>query len=106
MKELWIILTITFLATSATAQSRDTVASRVKWIHDLPPQVQKGWKDSKYAAWKVTWIKKLLISADTLYTIEVVLYQTLGPDDADISEEDLLFFSNKGQLIKTVSIAK
>ena len=106
MKELGIILTIMFLATGINAQSRDTLASRVKWIHNLPAPVQEGWKNCKYAAWKVEKIKRLLISADTLYTIQVVLYQTLGPDDADIAEEDLLFFSNKGQLIKTVSIAR
>ena len=106
MKELAVTLTIILLAAHLNAQTRDTVASHVKWIHNLPPEVQKGWKNSKYAAWKVTRIKKLLISADTLYTIQVVLYQTLGPDDADVAEEDLLFFSTKGQLIKTVSIVK
>jgi hypothetical protein len=101
MKTLWITLTIILLASSAHAQSRDTAATRIKWTWKLPPPVRKAWKNCPYSTWHIFEIKKLLTRVDTLYMIHVALFQALGPDDADIAEEDLIFFSSEGKLLKT-----
>lgn len=100
MKTLWITLTITILAMHAAAQGRDTVATRIKWTWKLPRAVRAGWKGCAYSSWKIFGIHRLTTSADTLYTIHVALFQALGPDDADIAEEDLLYFSSAGKLFR------
>jgi len=100
MKTLWITLTITILAMHAAAQGRDTVATRIKWTWKLPLPVRTAWKNCAYSTWRVFGIHRLVASTDTLYTIHVALFQALGPDDADIAEEDLLYFSSTGKLFR------
>ncbi|HVU96926.1 MAG TPA: hypothetical protein VHE34_16970 [Puia sp.] len=100
MKPLWITLTIIILSTRADAQQQDTVATRVKWTWKLPQPVRAGWKNCPYSSWKIVGIRRLVTHGDTLYTIHVALYQALGPDDADIAEEDRLYFSSTGKLWK------
>jgi hypothetical protein len=34
--------------------------------------------------------------------MDVARYQSLGPDDADIAEEYILYFSSDGKLLKAV----
>ena len=100
MKTLWITLTIIILAVHAHAQERDTVVTRIKWTWKLPHAVRAAWEDCSYSSWKIFGIKRLVTRSDTLYTIHVALYQALGPDDADIAEEDLLYFSSAGKLFR------
>ena len=100
MKSLWIALTITLLAMNAAAQSPDTLATRVKWTWKLPKPVRAAWKNCSYASWHIFGIHRLITGADTLYTIHVALYQALGPDDGDIAEEDRLYFSSTGTLLR------
>jgi hypothetical protein len=99
MKEVWITLTIIILSLHAGAQARDTIATRVHWSRNLPAPVRAGWKNCKYASWHIFGIQKLITQGDTLYSIHVALYQALGPDDADIAEEDMLYFSTTGKLL-------
>jgi hypothetical protein len=100
MKKLGITLTIIILAANAHAQTGDTIVTKIKWIRNLPAPVRTGWRNCKYLSWKIFGIKKLVTSGDTLYTIDVALFQSLGPDDADIAEEDVLYFSSAGQLVR------
>lgn len=100
MKALWIILTITILSMHAGAQDRDTVATRVKWTWKLPQPVRSGWKSCPYSTWHVFGIHRLVTRGDTLYTLHVARFQALGPDDADIAEEDRLYFTSAGKLFR------
>jgi hypothetical protein len=45
-------------------------------------------------------IKKIEEPEKTLYSIHVGQVQSLGPDDADIGSEYILYFSDKGELVK------
>ena len=100
MKAHRFALTIMLLAGATVARTQDTVVTKVKWTRNLPPLVQAAWKNGKYASWHIFGIHRLITRADTLYTIHVALYQALGPDDADIAEEIVLYFSTAGKLLK------
>jgi|GEM_PF-5247429 hypothetical protein len=100
MKPLWITLTIIILSIHADARQQDTIATRIKWTWKLPQPVRTGWENCPYSSWKIFRIRRLVTQGDTLYTIHVALYQSLGPDDADIAEEDRLYFSPTGKLRK------
>ena len=102
MKLAWIILTIIMLAGRAGAQGRDTSVTRIRWTRKLPVPVQSAWGKCAYVSWHIFGIKRLVTPVDTIYTIHVARYQALGPDDADIAEEDILYFSPAGKLLKVV----
>jgi len=74
--------------------------SSVKWTRDLPGAVRTGWSNCKYRDWLILDMKKIVKPVQTLYAIHVGQVQSLGPDDADIGSEYILFFSDKGELIK------
>jgi hypothetical protein len=74
--------------------------SPVKWTRNLPKPVRKAWQNCKYKDWLILDMKKIEQPDSTIYTIHVGQVQSLGPDDADIGSEYILFFSDKGQLIK------
>ena len=98
MNALFIALIVVMPALQAAAQNPDTVVTRIRWIRNLPQPVKAAWRNCKYADWHIFGIERLATPADTLYMIHVARYQALGPDDADIAEEDLLYFSSTGQL--------
>ena len=50
--------------------------------------------------WLIIDMNKIDKQAQILYTIHVGQVQSLGPDDADIGSEYILFFSDKGELVK------
>ncbi|HEY4289408.1 MAG TPA: hypothetical protein VGN00_20040 [Puia sp.] len=74
--------------------------SSVKWTRDLPIPVRAGWNHCKYIDWLIMDIKKIEEPEKTLYSIHVGQVQSLGPDDADIGSEYILYFSDKGELVK------
>ena len=74
--------------------------SPVKWTRNLPTAVRAGWNNCKYMDWLILDMKKMEKPAQTLYAIHVGQVQSLGPDDADIGSEYILFFSDKGELIR------
>ena len=79
----------------------EATESPVKWTRNLPEAVRAGWNKSKYMDWLILDMKKIVQPAQTLYAIHVGQVQSLGPDDADIGSEYILFFSERGDLIKT-----
>ena len=101
MKPSAILLTIILLAGAAAARAQDTAIRKVKWTRNLPAAVRSGWKNSKYGSWHIFGIHRLVTRTDTLYTIHVARYEAMGPDDAILAEEDRLYFSSSGILLKT-----
>ena len=79
---------------------RQATESPVKWTRNLPKPVRQAWKNCQYKDWLILDMKKIEKPDSTIYTIHVGQVQSLGPDDADIGSEYILFFSDKGQLIK------
>lgn len=71
---------------------------KVKLTRDLPAVVRAAWENSRYRDWLIFGIKKIESPGQTRYTIHVARMQALGPDDADIAEEDNLVISEKGEL--------
>lgn len=78
----------------------EATESPVKWTWLLPQAVQDAWKKSTYSNWLILDIKKIVMPEQTLYALHVGLMQSLGPDDADMGSEYVLFFSAKGELVK------
>ena len=70
----------------------------VRLTRDLPAVVRTAWENSRYVDWLIFGIKKIELPGQTRYTIHVARMQALGPDDADIAEEDNLVISEKGGL--------
>lgn len=95
-----VILLLYTTHLSAQNSERDSVFTKVRWIHNLPKSVQKGWLNSGYASWLIFGIKKIETHGQTLYSIHVAQMQSLGPDDADIGSEYELYLSDSGQLLK------
>ena len=78
----------------------EATESPVKWTWNLPETVRKGWNTCKYMDWLIMDMNKIDKPGQTLYAIHVGQVQSLGPDDADIGSEYILFFSDKGELVK------
>ena len=76
----------------------DSTESLVKWTWDLPLTVRAGWDHCKYMDWLILGMKKIETSGRTHYVLHVGQVQSLGPDDADIGSEYILYFSDKGEL--------
>lgn len=72
----------------------------VKWTRNLPEAVMAGWNNCKYISWFILDMKRIEVPYQTLYAIHVGQIQSLGPDDADIGSEYILYFSDKGELIR------
>lgn len=77
----------------------DSTESLVKWTRDLPLAVRAGWDHCKYMDWLILGMKRIETSEKTHYAIHVGQVQSLGPDDADIGSEYVLYFSDKGELV-------
>jgi hypothetical protein len=60
--------------------------------------VRSAWEKSSYRDWLIFGIKRTDLPGQVHYTIHVARVQALGPDDADIAEEDDLVISEKGAL--------
>ena len=72
----------------------------VKWTRQLPPAVQKTWRNSGYNTWDLMGMKKIVTPAQTRYALHVGEVQSLGPDDTDIGSEYILYFSPEGELMR------
>ena len=73
----------------------------VKWSRGLPAAVREGWKKSGYAAWSIMDIKKIETPDKPLYAIHVNNGSLLDSDHKDaFMEEYVLFFSEKGELVR------
>ncbi len=72
----------------------------VKWTRQLPPAVRGAWRNSGYSSWELMGIRKIATPAQTLYALHVGEVQSLGPDDADIGTEYILYFSGDGVLVR------
>jgi len=83
----------------------EATESPVKWTRNLPEAVRAGWNTCKYMDWLIMDMYKIDKPGQTLYSIHVGQVQSLGPDDADIGSEYILFFSDKGQLVKKNKIS-
>ncbi|MBS1604316.1 MAG: hypothetical protein JST42_16745 [Bacteroidetes bacterium] len=70
----------------------------VSLTRNLPAPVRTAWENSQYRDWLIFGIKKTELPGHQQYTIHVARVQALGPDDADIAEEDNLVISEKGGL--------
>ena len=79
--------------------------SPVKWTRNLPADVRAGWNTCKYMDWLIMDMNKIDQPGETQYSIHVGQVQSLGPDDADIGSEYILFFSDKGELIRKERIS-
>lgn len=55
----------------------------------------------KYMDWLILGMKKIETAEKTHYAIHVGQVQSLGPDDADIGSEYVLYFSERGELVVT-----
>jgi hypothetical protein len=76
--------------------------SPIKWTWRLPTVVREGWKNSGYGAWYVLDIKKIDRPDGPLYTLHVNNGSLLDSDHHDaFLEEKVLFFSEKGELVRT-----
>ncbi len=74
----------------------------IKWTKNLPAAVREGWKNSGYGAWYVLDIKKIETPDQPLYTLHVNNGTLLDSDHHDaFLEEYVLFFSEKGELVRT-----
>ena len=106
MKNVLVLLILLLPVIVANAQHKpvhtpDSMTEyKVKWTWKLPQPVRKAWLNSGYADWMLNGIKKIVTPTQTLYTIHVYQVQSLGPDDADIGDEFILYFSDKGELVK------
>jgi len=87
------------LAALKVSPGSDTTEFPVHWIRDLPPAVKTAWKDCPYTSWLIFGIRKIVTPKQISYSIHVAQMQSLGPDDADIGSEYILFFSENGLLI-------
>ena|ERR1700743_16190 len=73
----------------------------IKWTKNLPSAVREGWNKSDYAAWYVLDIKRIDRPEGPLYTLHVNNGSLLDSDHHDaFLEEYVLFFSEKGELVR------
>lgn len=78
----------------------EATETSVKWTRNLPGPVRAGWNSCKSMSWLILDMKEIEKPGQTLYAIHVGQVQSLGPDDADIGSEYILFFSVTGELVK------
>ena len=89
-----------YLATFSPQGEWKETESNVKWTRDLPKATRDAWNNCQYKDWLILDMKEIMEPLRVFYIIHVGQVQSLGPDDADIGSEYLLYFSEKGQLIK------
>jgi hypothetical protein len=89
-----------YIARYAPDGAWQAAESPVKWTRNLPGLVRAGWNNCQYMDWLILDIKKIETPQNTLYAIHIGQIQSLGPDDADIGSEYILFFSDKGVLVR------
>jgi hypothetical protein len=89
-----------YAATYSRDGTWESTECSVKWTWDLPGPVQRAWSNTKYKTWLIFEIKKREAPLDTLYSLHVGQIQSLGPDDADIGSEYILYFNQQGALVK------
>ncbi|MBS1665504.1 MAG: PepSY-like domain-containing protein [Bacteroidetes bacterium] len=73
----------------------------IKRTKNLPASVREGWNNSGYGSWYVLDLKKIDQPDGPLYTIHVNNGTLLDSDHHDaFLEEYVLFFSEKGELVR------
>jgi hypothetical protein len=80
--------------------------TKIKWTRKLPNSVRNAWLKSGYSSWQIMGIQKRQTPEQTLYMIHVGELESLGPDDAKIGREYLLYFSPTGQLTRKQLLAE